>query len=94
MIDVFISGQFFNRWEIDDMKGFSLDGATWEENVQAKEQLVQMYYKHFLRHTLPLLRTLKNVEVFIVFESKMNSWPVDDDFEFEHCEIDFTTGIL
>ena len=82
-IDVYMGGQFYHRWQIDDLKNFTIEGATFEENVQAKEQLVRMYYNQFLRHTLPLLRSIKNVEVFVSFESKMNSWPVEDDEEIE-----------
>ncbi len=90
-IDIYLGGQFFHRWTIDELKDFVFDGSMIQDPVEynaafamfveAKEGLIKLAKEHFFEHTMPLLKTMKQVSVQIVFDSKMNSWPVDKDEE-------------
>lgn len=83
-IDVFISGQFLQRFSIDEYRYFKPEG-DWQQRAKSREEFSELLFKSFLVNRMPSwAKDIKGVEYFMVFESSMNKadLPVEEEAEF------------
>ncbi len=90
-IELYQDGKLFHSWEFPALKNFSIAGASWQENCEAKAQLADMYYKHWQNFTWPFIHKTPDTSVAIVFDSKMNFGPDEEQAEATPSEFENQT---
>lgn len=53
-IEVHINGVLRKAWEIPEDSLQDIDGATWEENVEARQAIIDRYLRQFKSFVMPL----------------------------------------
>lgn len=72
-IDIHINGDLRKRWKISHEHLPDIPGATWQENVEARQLVVEKYLRQFKSFVAPHFDGHPDVMYSISFESKMNS---------------------
>jgi hypothetical protein len=71
-IQIFVNGELRKAWEIPPFYLEPIDGATWQQNVDARQLIVDRYLEQFQNFVAPLFSGHPGVEFCLTFESKMN----------------------
>jgi len=80
LIEALINGEVLTREEVPDEYLVDVPGASWQQNADARGQIIDLYLEAFKKKMEKVFgETRHTVSYVLVFQSKLNKYGTDKD---------------
>jgi len=80
LIEALINGEVLTREEVPDEYLSDVPGASWQQNADARGQIIDLYLEAFKKKMEKVFgETRHTVSYVLVFQSKLNKYGTDKD---------------
>lgn len=81
-IEYYIDDQLFHSHGFEDMQDNRSQYKSFKGYAEAREFAALILVSNYMKIVNPLIENMRKIKpaVYLVFESKMNSWPEDEKY--------------